>query len=385
MAKLVKEPIKKTFMNGQEVVKVAAIQAAYTPCSKEKAIEKACRLIKEAGANGAQLVAFPEAFIPCFPNYYDIGLANVPEDAAPWLLGIIDNSVVVPSEDTEIIGKACREAGVVCVMGMNEMDPRPGVYTMYNTNVLFNSDGKILGRHRKLKPTRGERIYWGEGDGSDLGVYETPIGRVGTLICWEHHTILIRAAQMLMGEEFHIANWPGSWRDNIGSEPYACMGSTTPDECDLTFGAREYAFESRSFVISVCGLLRKEDFLPGYEQYRDNPYMNIDWANGGSFICGLSGQYLAGPVFNEETILYADCYAKEMKLCNFFFDALGHYSRPALTQLCVDTTDYQNLKLISSQAGMTELSEKFEMQMEKVESMIELVEKIIAKNSIKGK
>lgn len=385
MAKLVKEPIKKSFMNGQEVVKVAAIQAAYVACDKEKSIEKACRLIKEAGRNGAQLVAFPEAYITCFPNYYTSGLENLPESQMPWILGIQNNSVVVPSEDTERIGRACREAGVICVMGMNEMDPRPGCYTMYNTNVLFDSDGKILGRHRKLKPTRGERIYWGEGDGSDLGVYDTAIGRVGTLICWEHHTLLIKAAQMLMGEEFHIANWPGSWRDPLPGEKYGCMGSTQKDECDLTFGAREYAFESRAFVISVCGLLRDEDFLPGFEQYRSDEHMNYDWACGGSFICGLSGQYLAEPVFKEEAILYADCEANEMKLCNFFFDGLGHYSRPALTQLTVDTTDYQNLKLMSSDNGLKELSEAFEMRMEKVENMMQMFEKVLAKNSkLKG-
>ena len=125
-----------------------------------------------------------------------------------WNMGLQKNSIVIPSDDTDRLCQACRDAGVYCVMGVNELDDANGVFTFYNTQILLGPEGTILGRHRKLKPTYNERVYWGEGDGSDIGAYDTNIGRVGMLCCWEHHTIAIRAAQILQGEEFHIANWP---------------------------------------------------------------------------------------------------------------------------------------------------------------------------------
>lgn len=369
-------------MSGKEKVRVAAVQASQIVFNKEKSIEKACQLIKEAGANGAELVAFSETYIPVFPAYYTGGFESDLDEWGLWNIGLQDNSIVLPSEDTEIIGKACREAGVYCVMGVNELDDTVGSRTFYNTQVLFGSDGKILGRHRKIKPTYTERTYWGEGDGSDIKVYDTSIGRIGSLICWEHHTILVRAAQMLLGEEFHIANWPGNWQIGVG-EPGNKHGKVLSrnelpngDGCDLHFAIKEYAFQAGSFVISVSGLLREEDFEAPYKSLINSDHMNFEWAIGGSAIVNPFGEYIAGPVLHEEKIIYADCYANDIKAAKAFFDGLGHYSRPDVAKLLLNSTPNVNLLNIKDPdySYMKQVSEMFEVKLEKLEKLANKLE-----------
>ncbi|WP_406677801.1 carbon-nitrogen hydrolase family protein [Moorella sp. ACPs] len=388
------QKINKKVMGGKEKVRVAAIQASQIVFNKEKSIQKACRLIKEAGANGAELVAFSETFIPVYPAYYTGGWESPLEEWMAWNVNLQDHSVVIPSEDTEIIGQACREAGVYCVMGVNELDDKTGSRTLYNTQIMFGKDGKVLGRHRKLMPTYTERTYWGWGDGSDLKVYDTDIGRIGSLICWEHHTILVRAAQMLMGEEFHISNWPGNW--SIGSgKPGEKRGTVLEGStnslgypCDLQFAIREYAFEAGSFVISVSGLLREEDFEPQFKDFITSDHMNFKWAVGGSAIVNPFGEYLAEPVFNQETILYADCYANDIKAVKAFFDGLGHYSRPDVTRLLVKTTPNENVIplaesvappsiTIPSYTDLKRISETFEVSLKKLETLATKVEELL--------
>lgn len=389
------QKINKKVMGGREKVRVAAIQASQIVFNKEKSIQKACRLIKEAGANGAELVAFSETFIPVYPAYYTGGWESSLEEWMTWNVNLQDHSVVIPSEDTEIIGQACREAGVYCVMGVNELDDKTGSRTLYNTQIIFGNDGRILGRHRKLMPTYTERTYWGWGDGSDLKVYDTDIGRIGSLICWEHHTILVRAAQMLMGEEFHISNWPGNWSIGSGKpgekRGMVMEGSTNPlgYPCDLQFAIREYAFEAGAFVISVSGLLREEDFEPQFKDFITSDHMNFKWAVGGSAIVNPFGEYLAEPVFNQETILYADCYANDIKAVKAFFDGLGHYSRPDVTRLLVKTTPNENVIplaetvvppsiTIPSYTDLKRISETFEVSLKKLETLATKVEELLA-------
>jgi len=336
--------IDKKVLGGNEKVRVAAIQASQIVFNKNKSIDKAVKMIKEAGKKGAKLVSFSESYLPAYPAYYTCGFESPMGEWVAWIEGLQDNSIVIPSEDTAIIGEACKEACVYCVMGVNEMDDAAGSRTLYNTQIMFSKDGTVMGRHRKLIPTYTERAYWGWGDGSDLEVHETDVGRIGSLICWEHHTILVRAAQMMMGEEFHIANWPGTW----------CLGPSTLVEgspkwgiCDLQFAAREYAFEAGAFVISVSGLLRYEDFEPEYRKFAKSSHMNYKWAVGGSFIVDPLGNVIAEPVFGKETIIYADCPARSIKAAKAVFDGLGHYSRPDVTQLLVRTHPWRNIQLIT--------------------------------------
>ena len=378
MAKIMSEKPNKKILGGKEKVRVAAIQAPQIVFNKEKSIDIAIAKIKEAAANGAELVAFSESYIPVFGPYYSSTYNSNSEEWAIWNIGLQKNSVVIPSEDTDRLCQACRDAGVYCVMGVNELDDKQGVFTYYNTQILFGPEGTILGRHRKLKPTYTERVYWGEGNGSDLGAYDTNIGRIGMLCCWEHHTVLVRAAQILQGEEFHIANWPGNW---------TCKGSTPiditedPSGCDGNRAARAYAFDSGAFTLSVHGLLRDQDFEPEYECMKDSKDLKYDWAIGGSFICDPFGEYLAEPVLHEDTILYADCEAKLIRAHDAVFDGLGHYSRPDVAQLYLNTDDPLNLNTYSAKAAIApeykklqEISETFEVKLSKLESLANKLE-----------
>jgi nitrilase len=162
-------------------VKVAAVQAAPVFLDLEASLQKALALIEKAAADGARLVVFPEAFLPAWPAWVDEVLPG--EDAA-WHLRLLEQSVVVPGPVTDRLGAAARAAGVQLVMGVNEREPHGG--TIYNTVLYFGDDGRLLGRHRKLVPTHAERLVWGMGDGSDLDVHPTPVGRVGGLICGEN-------------------------------------------------------------------------------------------------------------------------------------------------------------------------------------------------------
>ena len=373
------------FLGGREKVRVAVIQAASNVFNKEKLITKACRMIKEAGANGAELVAFPECFIPVFPQIYNPGFDCDASMQERWAIGLSDNSIVVGSEDTIRIGEACRDAGVYCVMGVHEMDDRPGVHTFYNTNLTFGPSGEVLARHRKLKPTFNERVYWGEGDGSDMGVVDTPIGRIGSLICWEHHTIGVRAAQMLLGEEFHVATWSGTWEFKHAPGHGCIAPNTHPmgDNCDAHMADMEYAFESGAFVLSAHNLLREEDFEPEYKDFFNDPHMAM-WQVGGACILDPLGNYLAEPVYNEETIVYADCYANTLKVKKFFFDGLGHYSRPDVVSLHLNTKHNENLVLDApSYNSIKEASERFEVELQKVEQLAAQYEELLAKGKIK--
>lgn len=378
MAKLMTEKPNKQIMGGKEKVRVAAIQAPQIVFNKEKSIDIAIAKIKEAAANGAELVAFSESYIPVFGPYYSSTYNSNSEEWALWNIGLQKNSIVIPSEDTDRLCQACRDAGVYCVMGVNELDDKQGVFTYYNTQILFGPEGTILGRHRKLKPTYNERVYWGEGNDSDLGAYNTNIGRIGMLCCWEHHTVLVRAAQILQGEEFHIANWPGNW---------TCKGNTPiditedPNGCDGNRAARAYAFDSGAFTLSVHGLLRDQDFEPEYECMKDSKDLKYDWAIGGSFICDPFGEYLAEPVLYEDTILYADCEAKLIRAHDAVFDGLGHYSRPDVAQLYLNTDDPANLNTYSARTAIApeykklqEISETFEVKLSKLENLANKLE-----------
>src|SRR4029453_1948669 len=184
----------------QPKVKVAAVQTAPVFLDLEASLQKALALIEKAAADGARLVVFPEAFLPAWPAWVDEVLPG--EDEA-FYLRLLEQSVVVPGPVTDRLGAAARAAGTQLVMGGNEREPHGG--TVYNTILYFGDDGRLLGRHRKLVPTHAERLAWGMGDGSDLKVHQTPVGRVGGLICWENYMPLARFALYAQGVDIWVA------------------------------------------------------------------------------------------------------------------------------------------------------------------------------------
>lgn len=298
------------------VVRVAAVQAAPAFLDLEGGLGLLEDWTRKAAAEGAVIVAFPETWLPGYPAWIDSS-----PDAALWghagartlHARLLENSVVVPGPATARMGALARELGVALVVGVQE---RAGK-TLFNTLLFFGSDGRLLNHHRKLVPTYTERLVWGHGDGHGLRAVDAAGVRLGGLICWEHWMPLARQAMHDTGEEIHVAAWPGV------HEMHAVA-------------SRHYAFEGRCFVIAAGSILRVDQMpadLPVAEKYAKDPagLMIV----GGSAIIGPGGKVLAGPVFDTETVLVADCDLAEIAKEAQTLDVSGHYSRPDVLELRV--------------------------------------------------
>ena len=372
-------------LGGRDKVKVAVAQVTPVFMDKEKTIEKACGFIKEAGDNGAELVVFPEAYIPGYPAFYTVGYETNPHDWTDFLIALQDNAITIPGEDTDILAGAAKDAGTYVVIGCNELSSIPGSQTVYNSLLYLDRSGNVLGRHRKLMPTYTERIYWGMGDGSDLNVYQTDIGRIGGLICWENHMTLARAHMIGQGEEFHVAVWPGNWKR--GSEKL--LDADTSDggnSCLVQSFIRVHAFEAGSFVLSAAGYLTEQDFPERWNYIKDSDHINFDWSSGGSAIVNPGGRYLFEPHFEKDAILYAECYANQIKAVKAIFDSLGHYSRPDILKLVVNSDNNSQDEVSEFKKSVDRnindqevrrISDKYEIDVEKLYQMLEDLKKLI--------
>ncbi len=287
----------------------AAVQAAPIFMDRDATVDKGCELIAEAAESGARLIVFPETWIPTYPWW----------TASPSLFSgrifaeLWKNAVEIPSDATDRLGAAAKAAGAYVVMGINERDIASRG-TLYNTLLYFGPNGNILHKHRKLVPTFTERTVWGFGDGSDLQVLDTALGRLGGLICWEHEVTLAKYALYGQGEQVHCATWPAYSSQN--------------DHID--FGMRQYAFEGACFVISACGVRPEPELPPEYGGARVE-------ANGGSAIVGPDGRYLAGPVYDREEILYAEIDLTAAIHEKHSRDVAGHYARPDVFHLTINS------------------------------------------------
>lgn len=329
---------------GKNRITVAIAQASPVFLDKQKTIEKATELIEKTGRKGADLIVFPESFIPAFP-YWQQGYNDPSSEWFNVHVEFQDQSVLVGSEDTDLLSQAARQAGIHLVMGCTELDNAVGSRTLYNTMLYFDRNGHLYGKHRKVIPTNQERCFHGMGGGGEnLRVYDTDIGRMGGLVCWENHMILIRALMALQGEEIHIANWPGTWSGMPTEDmTYVDRESKNPQSyntSDIEPAIRAHAFEAQTFVISACG------YQPVNEVPNDFPYKqrtNWDWANGGSSIVDPFGCYVVEPVYDKEELIIAELDGDMIKAAKNGFDLLGHYSRPDLVQLIYNDAEYRHL------------------------------------------
>ena len=301
------------------VVTVAVVQAAPVLFNRDATIEKAHRLISKAASQGAEFVVFPEAFIPCYPRGLSFGMVVGSRSSEGRLLWqrYWENSVVIPSPATEALGEAAREAGVTLAIGLTERDGEYSRGTLYCTLLYIGSNGRILGKHRKLKPTGAERLIWGEGDGSTLTVVDTDWGTIGGLICWENYMPLARTVMYSKGVELYLA-------------PTADARETW--QATL----RHIACEGRCFVLGCNQFVTKDMYpsdLPTLEELSGHP--NV-MCRGGSVIISPFGKVLAGPLYDAEGILYAQLDRREIVRSKVDFDAVGHYARPDVLQLLVD-------------------------------------------------
>src|SRR5918998_691663 len=219
------------------VVKAAGVQLRPVLYSREGTVEKVVRKIHELGRQGVQFATFPETVVPYYP-YFSFVQTPLQNITGPEHRKLLDQAVTVPSPATDAIGEACRQAGIVVSIGVNERDGG----TLYNTQLLFDADGTVIQRRRKPTPTYHERMIWGQGDGSGLRAIDTSVGRIGQLACWEHYNPLARYAMMADGEQIHSAMYPGSIFGDLFSQ-------------QTEVNIRQHALESACFVVCATGWL----------------------------------------------------------------------------------------------------------------------------------
>lgn len=335
-------------------LKVAAVQAAPVFLDREATVEKACQLILEAGRQGAEIIGFPECYIPGFPHWFTF---HYPQDCRGFFKELFKNAVEVPSEATERLGQAARAAKAYVVMGINEKEPRT-LGTLYNTQLFIDRDGSLLGKHRKIVPTLFERLVHKGGDGSTLQVFPTAFGELGGLICGENTNSLARFALLAQGEKIHVAAWP----------------AFATKDCDIykrgiEIRTRYHAFEGKVFVISSTGIFSQEmvERLCDTEEKRR---MVVD-SGGFSAILAPNGDYLAGPLTSGEGILYADIDLEQIIEGKFSHDLIGHYNRFDLFTLLLDTSTHPSLVINRREGGATKRLAGEERRLDPIEGALE--------------
>ena len=295
----------------RESVKVACVQAEPAVLDRERTLERLAVLTAEAAAAGAQLVVFPETFVSVYPSSLwaraFAGWAD--ERAKDAFARICASAVEVPGPDADRLGEIAQEHGVWLVTGVNELDRG----TVYNALLYHAPDGSLALHHRKLVPTNHERLVWGQGDGRGLRAIETPLGRLGGLICWENYMPLARFALYESGLELYVAS--------------------TADDGDAWQATLVHlARESRAFVIAPCHFQRASAYPADFPLAAEIGDADLI-GRGGSAILAPDGSYLAGPLYGEEGILYAELDPARLAAERQRFDPAGHYHRPELLRL----------------------------------------------------
>lgn len=299
----------------------AAAQAAPVYLDRDATVDKACALILEAGGRGARLIAFPEAFVPGFPHWIYL---DRPQANERYFLDLVREAVDVPGPVTEAIGRAAREASAYVVIGVSERSPR-STGELFNTNLIFAPDGSLLGRHRKLMPTYAEKLIWSFGDGSTLTVYDTPVGRLGTLCCGENTNPLARFALIVQGEQVHVANYP--------ARP---AGDAFDLRRAIEIRAAAHAFEGACFVV-VAGSLISDEMRRILGDTPDKRRLLGERSATLTGIFGPDSVMVAGPAPDDaETIVYGEIDLERGVRAKIHHDIAGNYNRFDVLSLTVN-------------------------------------------------
>jgi nitrilase len=312
--------------------KAAVVQAAPIAFDRERTLEKVASLSREAAAQGARLVVFPEAFVSAYPRGLDFGavVGSRTDQGREDFRRYWQSSLDVPGPGVDHLGRTARANSIYLVMGVIEREGG----TLYCTVLFFAPDGTFLGKHRKVMPTASERLVWGFGDGSTLPVFDTDLGKLGAVICWENYLPLMRAAMYAKGIEIYCA--------------------PTADARDSWLATmRHIAVEGRCFVLSCNQFQRRKDFPADYRSgFGDDPETVL--CRGGSCIVDPFGNFLAGPNTEGEAILVAEIDRNQIVRGKYDLDVVGHYARPDIFQLHVDERAKQAVTLQNEDATQQE-------------------------------
>jgi aliphatic nitrilase len=316
-------------MAEKTIICVAAVQIAPDLESLDGTVSKVLGAIAEAAQKGARLVVFPETFVPWYPYF---SFVHPPVLTGAEHIRLYDNAVVVPGPVTEAVATAAHRHGVVVVLGVNERDHG----SLYNAQLIFDADGRLVLKRRKITPTFHERMIWGQGDGAGLAVVDTAAGRIGALACWEHYNPLARYALMAQNEEIHVAQFPGSM-----------VGPIFADQIEVTI--RHHALESGCFVVNATGWLTEEQIA------KISPDENLRRAlRGGCMttIVSPEGAHVVRPLTQGEGILLADLDMRLIVKRKRMMDSVGHYARPELLHLVLNDRPARPMETWSASASV---------------------------------
>lgn len=305
--------------------KVAAVQMAPVFLNREESVALACDLVNQAAGEGASLVVFPEAFISGYPDWVWLLPPSEKKLINELYRELLESAVTIPDRSTERLAKTAKQAGVYVTIGVNERNSEASNASLFNTILYLGPEGNVLGKHRKLIPTGAERLMWSQGGGDTLLAFDTPLGKLGGLLCWENFMPLARNVMYAAGVQIYVApTWDSS-------------------EAWL-IAMRHIAREGGMFVISCAPCVRMSD-IPDHYSHKGRYPAGRDWVNkGNSCIVGPDGKFLAGPLEAQQTILYSDIDLGAITDQKWLLDVAGHYARPDVFDFAVNIRSARNDK-----------------------------------------